>query len=127
MTLLRVENGKVIRRSKQYWKKSGPFTRNERVEIQGLAELNGIRRGQVWSIERSLTGSIPPQLCVVTSISRLHVIGTQYKVYLHNIKTGRLVLKDFAAMKKGKKCRLVRDCQVQDSFDLSELRKSFQI
>ncbi len=87
-----------------------PGTRTYKRLMGGLAEFEGIRRGQVWEVERSK--SKPWQRYTVTSISHRPLQSKRYNlymVYMHHVKSGRLIVKDVRSLIKRANCRLVSE------------------
>lgn len=75
--------------------------------LGGKAEHHGIKRGQVWEVER-YKGK-PWRRYVVTCISDCPIRGGEHAVYMHSVKNGRLIVKHAGSLIKGRGCRLVEE------------------
>lgn len=88
-----------------------------KVPLSGITELRGIRRGQLWEVERHK--GKPWKLYTVTSIS-YRPVGFEHMVYMHSVKSGRLIVKSISCLQKGKGCRMVKDSEPSSTTESSK-------
>ena len=85
------------------------------IELKGQPEFAGIKAGQIWELDRSANGSLPPAMYRVVSISSTHLVGLSpkvgsgYRVFLASVKTGKCVNRSLGSLLKRLGARLVSE------------------